>query len=123
MIALASGKAEQPFLQDRIMAIPDSKGKAHRLVAVTNSREAVFSPAISAGTRVIMRKVVPSGTSRTVVFPDRSPLTLADIRTPPLPVNFPLARFLESLFLDRHGTRLFLYLLQERSKIGFAAGA
>jgi hypothetical protein len=46
VIALAFGWAEQPLLEDRVLAVPQGDGKAQPLVIVAEPGEPVFAPVI-----------------------------------------------------------------------------
>jgi len=103
VIAFGPGKSEQTLLEDDVAAIPQRQREANSLVAITDPADAVFSPAIGARTRMLMRKIFPGRSVRTVILPDRTPLPLAQIRSPALPVLGALVRFLQTLFFGGHG--------------------
>src|SRR5215472_12929505 len=54
---------------------------------VAEPGQAVLAPPVGAGPRVIMRQVIPRVAIGAVVLPDRAPLPLADIRSPPVPLS------------------------------------
>ena len=64
VVALAVGQAEQAFLEDGILAIPKSWSETEAALAVAPTEEAIFTPAVNAASRVIVRKIVPAGTAR-----------------------------------------------------------
>src|SRR5438445_4586288 len=64
-------------------------------MTVADPTEAVFSPAVGARTRVVVRKKLPGCSARTVILADRSPLPLGKIGPPALPVLLSNARFFE----------------------------
>src|SRR2546428_8271892 len=64
-------------------------------MTVADPTEAVFSPAVGARTRVVVRKKFPGCSARTVIFADRSPLPLGEVGPPALPVLLSNARFFE----------------------------
>src|SRR5258708_8094878 len=55
-------------------------------VAVADACYAVFSPAISAGTRVLVREKFPGSAARAVVFANRAPLALGEVWSPAFPI-------------------------------------
>src|SRR5215813_3579179 len=72
-------------------------------MAITDSPNAILAPAISSRACVVMRKIIPGGATSAVVFPHCPPLPLAQVRTPPFPVQSALSRFLQPLFLFGKG--------------------
>ena len=48
MVALAVGQAEEPFLEDRVLAVPEREGEAEPLLVVGDPGQSVFAPAIGA---------------------------------------------------------------------------
>src|SRR6266702_2225375 len=59
-------------------------------------------PAICKGAGVIMRKIFPRFTGRTIVLAHCSPGAIADVRAPSLPMRFARTCFFESLFFGIH---------------------
>ena len=59
VVAFAVGQAEQAFLQDRVAAIPQRQRKAEPLLVVGDAGQAIFTPAIGAGARLVVSEVVP----------------------------------------------------------------
>jgi hypothetical protein len=59
VIGLAVGQAVYPLLEDRVLAIPQCKGKAQSLLVVADPGEAVLTPMIGARAGLIVGKVVP----------------------------------------------------------------
>src|SRR5262249_2695959 len=102
VIAFVTGQSEQPFLENRIAAVPQSDREANCLMTVADARYSILSPAIYPGPGVVMREVFPGGPVRTVVFPHRSPGALADVWTPLLPVHGACARLLEACGFGVH---------------------
>src|SRR4029077_20042512 len=78
--------AEQPFFQNRVPAVPHRQREANHLMAIADSRDAIFAPTISARASVVVRKKLPGGAARAVVFAHSSPLPLRKIRPPTLPI-------------------------------------
>ena len=97
VIALVSREAKESFFKDRIAAVPQRESEADHLVAVGDAADAVFAPAVGTRARMVVREIFPSGAAGTVVFANRSPLALGEIRSPALPVFFSIAVFLEPL--------------------------
>jgi hypothetical protein len=88
VVTFRSGKTKEPFFQDRIATIPESKGKAEALVVVTNAKQPVFTPAVGAGTGVIVRQVIPGIAVFGIVLPNGAPGTFGQIGTPATPMLF-----------------------------------
>src|ERR1700756_3511504 len=88
VVAFVSSETENPFLQNWITFVPQCEGKANHLSAITDSGQAVFVPAKSTGTGVVVRQIFPSVSVPAVVFAHGAPCTFAQIRTPTLPVLF-----------------------------------
>src|SRR4029077_14817895 len=97
VIALIPCEAEQTLFENRIAPIPKSQCEANSLVSVADAADPVFSPAIRARACVLVRKIFPGGPVRAVVFTDRSPLALAEVGPPALPVPGALMRFVQTL--------------------------
>src|SRR5262245_13048152 len=101
VISFGVGQSEQPFLENRIVVVPQREREAKVDAVVRESRDAVLAPAIYPGAGLIVTEGVPSVAVGALVFPHRSPLALAEIRTPlppadsvaclPKPVMFPLS--------------------------------
>src|SRR5207302_3440105 len=85
VVALRAGEAEQPFLEDRVGAVPECKREAPGLMVVADAGEAVLAPAVGPRPGGVVRDVVPGRAAVAVVLADGSPLPLADVRTPPAP--------------------------------------
>ena len=90
MIPLFSGEPEKAFFQDGVAAIPQRQRKAKVLMAVADAGNPVFAPAIGARAGMVVREVVPGGAVRAVVLANGSPLALAQVRSPALPVELAL---------------------------------
>ena len=99
VVALAVVQAEHPLLEDRIGAIPQRQRQAQPLTLVTDPGDPVLTPPVSTRPRLLVREVVPSVSTLTVVLAHRRPLPLAQIRAPRLPRNRTGARVLQSLVL------------------------
>jgi len=92
VIPFASRQPKQALFQDRIMFIPESDGEAEVLVAVANSSNAIFIPAVGAGARVVVGQIIPGGAVGTVILTHRAPGALAQIWSPALPVFLAILR-------------------------------
>jgi hypothetical protein len=86
VISLLACKTKETFLQEGIAAVPQCKREADMLMAVADPGQSVFVPAVDSGAGVVMREVIPGVAIAAVVFADRAPGSLAEIRTPTLPV-------------------------------------
>ena len=103
VVALAVGQAEQPFLEDRVFAIPQGQGKTQPLMVVAEPRQAVFAPMIGAGPRLVVGEVVPRVAILAVILADGLSLALAEVRSP-LPPRHPLfPRLVQTQLFDRPG--------------------
>src|SRR5579863_8018131 len=102
MIAFIAGQAEQAFFQNGILTIPQSEGKTEAPLAVADTEQSVFAPAVGATARVIVRKIIPAGAPGGVVLANRPPLPLGKVRTPALPVFPALRVFVEASPLGIH---------------------
>src|SRR6185295_13829885 len=100
VVALAVGQPEQALLEDWIAAVPQRQREAEDLLVVADAEQAVFTPAIGAAARGVVAERVPGGAAGAVVFADRAPLALAQVRTPGFPPG--AGRFVEpSRFFHR----------------------
>src|SRR5205823_665802 len=70
---------------------------------IADSRKAVLVPAIGSGASVIMRQIFPGRAVGTVVFAHGPPGSLAEIRSPTLPVLLALPVFLQALRFSGEG--------------------
>jgi hypothetical protein len=85
VIPLRVGQAEQPFLQNGIASVPQRHREAEKLTMVGDAGNPVFAPSIRARSRLIVREVVPGIAVGTIVFANRAPLPLAQVRSPFFP--------------------------------------
>ena len=85
VVALAVGQAEQAFLEDRVLAVPQGQRKAEPLMVVGDPGQAVLTPAIRARAGLVVGEVVPGVAAFAVVLAHGSPLPLAEIGPPLLP--------------------------------------
>jgi hypothetical protein len=83
VVALGVGQPEKPFLEDGIVAVPQTQRQAEPLLVIADSGQPVLAPPIRTGTGVIVGKRGPR-VAAAVVLAHCPPLPLAEIR-PPLP--------------------------------------
>ena len=86
VVALRPGQPEGALLQDRVAPVPQGQGQAQPLVDVAEPGQAILSPPVGPGPRLVVRQVVPGVAVGAVVLPHRAPLPLADVRPPPVPL-------------------------------------
>ncbi len=87
VVALAVGQAEQPFLQDRVLAVPERQRQAQPLMLVAEPGDAVLAPAIGPRARLVVREILPGVAVGAVVLAHGAPLALAEIGPPALPAH------------------------------------
>ena len=107
VVALAVGQAEQAFLEDRVLAVPQGQGEAEPLLVVGDAGQAVLAPAVGAGAGLVVAEVVPGVAALAVVLADGAPLSFAEVRPPLLPGDLLLARFFEPVVFRGHGALAF----------------
>src|SRR5260370_4212602 len=90
VVPFVSGQAKQAFLEYRIAPVPESRRKTDTLMVIANSADPVLAPAIGAGTRLIVREILPGRAVGAVILANRAPLALAEIRSPTPPLHFDL---------------------------------
>src|ERR1700734_1001669 len=96
MITFAVGQAEEPLLEDRILAVPQRNREAQHAMNVGDPRETVLAPSVCARARLVMREIIPGIAVLAIVFADGAPLPLAQVGPPLFPrylgvVAFPQA--------------------------------
>src|SRR4051794_34210186 len=96
VVALGAGEAEQPFLQDRVGAVPEGQAEAEQTLVVGDAQQAVLVPAIDARAGVLMREVVPGAAVGRVVLADGAPLALGQVGAPAVPGGALVARRFEA---------------------------
>ena len=110
VVAFAVGQAEQPLLQDRVVAVPQRQGETQDLLIVADAVQAVLTPAVGPAAGGVVAERFPGRPARTVVLADGAPLTLAQVRAPLLPSESPRAHssgFLRPWRLDAAACRTF----------------
>jgi hypothetical protein len=98
----AHGKAEEPFLQDRVASVPHRDGETDVLVTVADAGNAVLVPAIRPGTCVVVRQVLLRIAVTAVVLADGAPGAFAEVGTPSLPVRPLLPGLFQSVIFVCH---------------------
>src|SRR5260221_6587644 len=103
VVGFAGNQAEEAFLEDRVMLVPDGQRPAEYLVAVAEAGDAVFAPPERFGPRQIVRKVRPGIAVFTVILAHRSPCAVGEIGSPLAPAG-DLVRFAgEAISFGVHG--------------------
>src|SRR5262245_20035230 len=82
MISLLIGQAKHSFLEKRVFFIPQCHGHTKMLLVIAKAPQAVFVPAISPATGMIVWEIVPGVTGRAVILAHRTPRALTKVRTP-----------------------------------------
>jgi hypothetical protein len=85
VIALVTGEAERPLLEDRVAAVPERECQAQQLVLVADAAEPVLAPAVGARAGLLVRERGPRVAVGAVVLADGAPGALAQVRTPAPP--------------------------------------
>jgi hypothetical protein len=101
VISLLAGQSKRAFLQEGISSIPQGQCETEILVAIADSTETVFAPAISTGTGMLVREIAPGFTVGTVVLSHSSPSTLGEKGPPTVPMSDFLADQIEPESLAR----------------------
>src|SRR6516162_2923795 len=86
VISLFAGQSKGAFLQEGISPVPQGQRETEILVAIANSTETVFAPAISTGTGLLVREIAPGFPVGTVVLPHSSPSALGKKGPPTVPI-------------------------------------
>src|SRR5260370_1867761 len=102
VVAFAVGQAEQPLLQNGVLAIPEGQRETESLMIVGNAGDTVLAPAIGARAGLVVAEIVPGVASLAVVLANRAPLAFAQIRPPFLPRSLALPGFPQPLLLSCH---------------------
>src|SRR5262249_16794063 len=113
VIPLCVAQAEQPLLQHRVSAVPQGERQAEPLLEIAEACQPVFAPAVGAAPRLVVIEVVPGVATSRVILANRSPLPLADVRSPKLPGR--LALLVQSLVFSSHHLPCFLTSRRECS--------
>ena len=95
VIAFRARQPEQPLFENRVLFIPERQRKTETALSIRNAEQAILAPAIGATARVVVREVVPAVAIGGIVFADRTPLALSQVRPPSLPVRLPSCVFVQ----------------------------
>ena len=106
VVPLAVGQSEEPLLEDRVLPVPQRQRKAEALLVVGDAGQPVFAPAVGARAGLIVGEEIPGVAVLAVILADRSPLALAEVGPPFLPVDLLLASLLQSCGFGGHGCLL-----------------
>src|SRR6516164_10204871 len=90
VVAFGVRQAEQALFQDGVPFVPQREGQAQPLLVVADPGQAVLTPPVGAGPRLIMAEIRPGISAVAVVLANRPPLALAQVRSPGPPAD-PLA--------------------------------
>src|SRR5437588_6890564 len=82
MVRLTRHEAEVALLEDRVLLVPERQRPAEDLITITETGDAVLTPAESFRARQVVRKVRPGIAIRAVVLAHRPPRAVGEIRTP-----------------------------------------
>src|SRR6185436_17791463 len=97
VIPFGVGEAEEPLLQDWVDSVPQRQRQTQVSLVVAEAREAVLAPAVGTRASLVVTEVAPSVAVVAVVLAHRTPLSLAQIRTPLAPGNMTLAALCQAL--------------------------
>src|SRR5277367_2310184 len=97
VIPFPIAQTEKALFEDRIFLIPHGERKTDVLMAIAETGNSIFAPAIGPGAGVIVREIIPGIAIRAVIFADGPPLAFGEVRSPTLPVDGPISARLESL--------------------------
>src|SRR5882762_239051 len=103
VIALTVGQPEKPFLENRILAVPQGQREAELLFVIGDASQTVFAPAVGARTRLVVGEKIPGIAAFAIILADGAPLPLTEIWSPLLPRKFSLPCFIQPpLFRRKH---------------------
>ena len=102
VVAFAVGEAEQPFLEDRVLAVPQGQREAEALLVIGNAGDAVLAPAVGARAGMIVGEEIPGVAAFAVVLAHGSPLALAEVGPPLLPGDLLLPGLFKSDMFGCH---------------------
>ena len=86
VVAFLVGQAEEPFLEKRVLLVPEGEGQADVLKPVAEAGESVLVPAIDAAAGLVVGEMVPGIAAGAIVFADGAPGPLGEVGAPVLPV-------------------------------------
>ena len=113
MIALWIGQSKGSLLENRIVAVPEGRREAKPAIAIAETQQAVFAPAVDAGAGMIVREVVPRIAIRRIVLPHCPPLALAQVGPPKIPCFPPLIACEDTLGFSFGGPFRLLHLSEK----------
>ena len=122
VISFRAAHAENPLLQERIAFIPKCERKTEPAFVIRNAADAVLVPAIRAGARVIVRKIIPGVAVGAVILAHRAPGALGQIRPPEMPRFGVRLVFRETQLFGVHHRRLAIKNPQFARSLPAAAG-
>src|SRR5205823_9557612 len=93
---------EEPFLQDRVPAVPEGGREDQELVAVADPGNGVLAPAIGLAPRQVMRQKAPGVPVWAIILPDGGPRPIAHIGPPAAPAGDLVANFPDPFVLFCH---------------------
>src|SRR5439155_21576910 len=103
VIAFVSRESEQSLFENRILSVPEREREAKPAFAVGNAEQAILAPPVRAASGHVMGEALPDVAGRGVVLADGAPLSLGEVRTPPLPIQVAPGVFVEAnRFSSRH---------------------
>src|SRR5262249_4616335 len=111
VIALAVGQAEESFLENRVLAVPEGQGQAETLLVVRDAGQAVLAPAVGTGTGLVVAEVIPGVARKAVILADGAPLTFAQVGTEFFPGDLLFATLLQAHLLGVHGEMVLIRIL------------
>ena len=85
VVALLVGEAEQPLLEDGVLAVPHGDREVEEPEAVADPAQAVLTPPVGAGVRVVEGERGPGVAVLGVVLADGPPLAAGEVRAPGAP--------------------------------------
>ena len=116
VVALGTGQAEHPLLEDRVDAVPQRQPEAQLVPDVGEPRHPVLVPAVRARAGVVVRERAPRVAVVAVVLAHRAPRALGEVRAPLVPgvgveqvVLGPSRRLREPAVLGRVGLAVALH--------------
>src|SRR6516165_1158937 len=89
VVAFVAGQAEGTLFEDRVAAVPQRERETQTLLLVAQSAQPVLVPAIGAGARLVVAKMVPGIAMGAVILADGAPGALRQIRAPQTPALGP----------------------------------
>src|SRR6266567_1314867 len=96
VVSFAVREAEHAFFEDGVFAIPQGHAEAQQLLVIADSCKTVLAPVIRTGSGLVVGEVVPGISVLAVIFPNRAPLSFAEVRSPFSPRRVSCSRFFNS---------------------------